>query len=315
MTRSYNATNLLNGDTCYVWADMVNGSTQAVTEYFKAWTLIANGSGGLSPQVSGNTKLFPATNVLNFYALVGNFGKETEGERAGEPKVEPEVMALPETGILHTVKADQSTETGYYKSDLLYSVKLAQEPISEAVVLPFKHLLSRIQVVIVAGDGISQSDLTTNLTSVELLGVKQQVIFAPDKAADFTSQADLAGMLSEPANVVSGNITMAKGVVGSVSDATAPGSTVYADAIIVPQTFAANTQLIKVSYLGRDTYYTVPTGGMTFESGKQYRFRLIADRIGETYEINSVTMDAWGAASDTQMWFDNLSGTTTLGGN
>ena len=307
-TRSYTATNLQNGDTVYVWTAMVNGSTGAVSDYFNAWTLMANGVGGLTPQSAGNTKLFPATNALNFYAMVGNFGLVTEGPREGLPMIESEVAAIPATGILHTVNADQTTATAYFQSDLLYAVKKNQEPIAEAVQLPFIHMLSRIQVVLVAGNGITASDLTANTTSVKLHQLERQVIFRPDTALNYTLQASRAAMLALPAQNEGqiDDILMTTNVVGSNDAATDPGSTVYADAIIVPQTVAAGTTLLKVSYLGRDTEWKVPAGGLTFESGKQYRFRLTADRIGETYELSSVTMESWGANTTEAAWFDTI---------
>lgn len=316
-TRSNNATNLLNGDTVWVWTDMINGATQAVGEYFNAWALKANGVGGLSPLASGNTKLFPATNVLNFYALCGNFGKETQGERTGQPMIEAEVASFPSTGIRHTVLSDQTSPENYYKSDLLYAVVKNQEPVSQAVVLPFKHLLSRIQVVLVTGNNVTAADLST--ATVKLLNLTRQVSFAPDKAGDFTDQSVLASMLGVPMNAQSGDILMSTNVVTSASDATAENSTVYADAIVVPQTIAKGTALIQVDYLGRTTYYRVPNGtgdsDFNIESGKQYRFRLIANRIGGTFEFTPVTVEEWGANTTTGLWLDNLTSTSPYSNN
>ena len=294
-TRSFDATNLQAGDTCYVWADMVNGSTQEVTDYFKAWTLIADGNGGLSPQQNGNTKLFPATNVLNFYALVGNFGRDTEDQ----PMVTPETQDLPTEGITHTVLADQTTAGSYYKSDLLYAVKMSQEPISEAVVLPLQHLLCRIQVVLVAGNGMTTTDLSE--ATVKLLNLTRQISFR-------AVRDEQTATLSIPQGALTGNILMGTNVVGKAEDAIgSANASAYADAIVVPQTIAEGTPLIEVSYLGRTTYYTVPTGGLELKSGKQYRFRLICDRIGETYELNTVSVETWGAATTPLgLWLDTL---------
>jgi hypothetical protein len=304
-TRSYTATNLQSGDTVYVWTAMVNGSTGEATDYFKAWTLIANGVGGLTPQASGNTKLFPATNALHFFALCGNFGLVTEGPREGEPTVEPEVDGLPTGGILHTVLNDQTTATAYYKSDLLYAVKPSQEPIAEAVQLPFAHVLSRIQVVLIPGNGFNVSDLTAQTTSVSLLTLKNKVMFLPDSTKHAPTNIERGAMLSFPSGTQTGDIAMTVSV-SSSEDATPAASTVYADAIVVPQTVAAGTPLIKVTYLGRDTYFKAPAGGMTFESGKQYRIRLTADRIGETYELDGVTVENWSDAEEVDKWFDTL---------
>ena len=305
VTRSNNATNLINGDTVYVWADMINAATSAVGEYFNAWALRANGVGGLATLEANNTKLFPATNHLNFYALCGNFGVDA----LEQPIIEAETAAFPVTdGIRHTVLDDQTTPENYYKSDLLYAVVPNQEPVSSAVVLPFKHLLARIQVVLVAGDGMSIADLSS--ATVKLVNLKRQVTFTPNKEADFTSQSALAGMLSFPAGAAQGDILMTTNTVATAAEATAANSTVYADAIVAPQTIAKGANFIKVSYLGRDTYYRIPNGTndepLTIESGKQYRFRLIANRIGSGHLFDEVTVETWGANTTKSLWLDNL---------
>ena len=304
-TRSNTATNLINGDTIWVWADMINGATLEVSEYFKAWALRANGVGGLSTLAAGNTKLFPATNVLNFYAMVGNFGKETDGERAGLPMIDAENSELPTTGIRHTVMSDQTTAENYYKSDLLYAVVKNQEPISSAVVLPFKHLLSRIQVVLVAGNGMTANDLSS--ATVKLLNLKRQIAFNPDKEVDFSSQSALAGLLSWSNLFQSSDIQMATSAIESedITGAATASSTVYADAIVVPQTIEKGANFIQVDYLGRTTYYRIPNGTndepLTIESGKQYRFRLIANRIGSGYQM-TVTVSDWDVQAGDAMW-------------
>ncbi len=314
-TRSNNATNLLNGDTVWVWTDMINAATQAVGEYFNAWALRANGVGVLTTIHADNARLFPATNVLNFYALCGNFGKG-EGVRAKEPFIARDTTEMPTTGIRHTVLSDQRTSAAYYKSDLLYAVVKNQAPTNQAVVLPFKHLLARIQVVLVAGDGMEAANLSG--ATVKLLNLTRQISFSPDKDGNFASQAALATMLSVPMNAQTSDVLMNTSVIEKtdVSDASEAGSTVYADAIVVPQTIAKGTAFIQVDYMGRTTYYRIPTGenkqDLVIESGKQYRFRLVAHRIGETFEFTPVTVETWGANSTTQVALDNLTGTSNL---
>ena len=311
MTRSNEATNLLSGDTVYVWADMVNATDGTQTEYFKAWALTADGVGGLTP-MSGDTKLFPATNNLNFYSLVGNFGKDGNGDPVINPEIveEEDKMALPATGIIHTVLGDQREAEDYYKSDLLYAVVKNQAPISQAVVLPFQHMLSRIQVVLVAGNGMTTDELGS--ATVKLLNLKRQVTFRPDSTKSVAisndavvhaaSRANLAGMLSIPMSAQQSDILMKTEVVSKVADITA---SVYADAIVVPkQTIPAESAFIEVDYLDRQTYYKLPAD-FTIESGRQYRFNLICDRIGEIYELNTVTVEDWGLAGTAlPLWLD-----------
>ena len=303
VTRSFNTANLLNGDTVYVWTDMVTPATSeqaqpTVTEYFKAWALQANGLGGLSTLAASNAKLFPATNVLNFYALVGNFGRKavTVGdEETLVPKIDAETNDFPSAGILHTVMADQSGATGeaYYKSDLLYAVKMGQEPISTPVPLALQHMLSRIQVVLVAGNGMTTADLSG--ATVELVNLYRQVTFKPDKEKDFGNLDDLGSMLTIPKlDYEPSTIVMATSVTASAADAAPAGSTLYADAIVVPQEIAAGTPLVKVSYLGRVLYYRAPQEGLTLQNGRQYRFRLIADRTGNAY-LAAPEIEDWKA--------------------
>ena len=317
-TRAVSVSNLLNGDTVYVWTDLINSATQQVSEYFNAWQLRANGVGSLSPLPSGVTKLFPATNHLDFYALCGNFGRVSEGTRAGEPFIEREVMSLPTTsGIRHTVLSDQRTPEAFFKSDLLYSVVKDQEPVSSAVVLPFKHLLANVQVVLVAGNGITASDLST--ATVKLVNLKRQVVFTPNKSADFSSQTALASMLSIPMNAQQSDIQMASYAVGSYSDGLTALNTVFCDAIVVPQTIAKGANFIQVSYMGHNTYYRIPNGSgdadFQIESGKQYRFRLIADRIGGTYELTPVSVEEWGTNTDRSLWLDNMTNSVSVNGH
>jgi hypothetical protein len=293
-TRSFDASNLINGDTVYVWTDMVNGSSQAISEYFKAWALQANGVGGLNTLVAGNTKLFPATNVLNFYAICGNFGRDANDD----PLITAETTPLPTDGVKHTVLSDQSTEVAYYKSDLLYAAKIAQEPVAEAVQLAFRHMLSRIQIVLVAGNGMTASDLSE--ATVTLNDLKRQVIMKVANTTDPELRTDIVTTLVEPTSCPHGDIVVKRQVVGSLDNVT---NSVYADAIVVPQDIAAGTTLIKVSYMGRDTEYKVGTNGLSLESGKRYRFRLIADRIGATYTVTP-TIDNWTAVNADEMWME-----------
>ena len=307
-TRGYDADNLLSGDTCYVWADMVNSTDGRQTPYFHAWQLEADGVGGLSPVPVSNKKLFPATNVLNFYALVGNFGSRTvtdpdTGAESSVPYITAEEDELPVTGIKHTVMADQRAAENYYKSDLLYAVRKGQEPVSQAVVLPFKHMLSRVQVVLVAANGLRPADLqnSTEGTTVTLLNLKRQVTFKPDSAQSFDDRAKLSAMLSTPAGVVTGDITMATQIVADAASATE--SAAYADAIVVPQTVQANQRLIRVDYLGRTAYYTLPSD-FVFKSGSQYRFRILVDRVGTSYQLQTVNVEEWGANTVKPLWLE-----------
>ena len=72
----------------------------------------------------------------------------------------PYVAGAPKTGVVNfTVEADQSTSAKYYGSDFISAKSLNLAPQSSPVALTFNHLLSRLDVELVAGDGITQDEL------------------------------------------------------------------------------------------------------------------------------------------------------------
>ena len=72
----------------------------------------------------------------------------------------PYVTGAPKTGVVNfTVEADQSTSAKYYGSDFISAKSLNLAPQSSPVALTFNHLLSRLDVELVAGDGITQDEL------------------------------------------------------------------------------------------------------------------------------------------------------------
>jgi hypothetical protein len=69
----------------------------------------------------------------------------------------------------------------------------------------------------------------------------------------------------------------------------------YHDVIIVPQTVAANENFIKLHLAaGGDLYYKIPTGNITFDSGKKYIYHITVNLTGLT--VTSTITD-WTAES------------------
>lgn len=60
-----------------------------------------------------------------------------------------------------SVNADQSSLEGFFDSDFIYASEEDLEPTTESVELTFNHILSRINLAFVAGDGITQADLNS----------------------------------------------------------------------------------------------------------------------------------------------------------
>ncbi len=309
LTRSFNSANITNQSTVWVWADQINATSGLRMDYFFAWKLTANGDGLLS---SSKAKLYPATNALNFYAMKGNFTTDITEGTTQLPVHDTEKQL---DGIVHEVKADQTAANDFYASDLLYAQLKNRTATNGDAVLNFYHMLSRVQIVLVPGNGGTNNNLlsTADLEDavVTILGVKNKVKFTPDTTKNIaltgetTDDKELGRLLREAMLSIptTDNVAAEILVKTEVSTETDLNDNSYADAIVVPlQTIAANTNFIKVEYLGNTTYYRL-ANDLTFESGKRYRFKLYIDRIGSTYTINPEIND-WVAVDGGTKWVE-----------
>lgn len=309
LTRSFGATNIPNLSTVWVWADQINATNNDRMDYFNAWKLTANGSGTLS---SSKAKLYPATNALNFYGMKGNFTTSiTEGTTL-LPVYDTEKQL---DGIVHEIKDDQQSDPDYYASDLLYAQLKNRTATNGDAVLNFYHMLSRVQIVLVLGNGGNSNNLLTKDdlkdAVVTILGVKNKVKFTPDTTKNISLTGETSddkepgrllreAMLTLPTTDNNATTITVKTEVSTESDLT---DNSYADAIVAPkQSFAAGTEFIKVEYMDRTTYYRLAED-LTLESGKRYRFKLYIDRIGSTYTVHP-TIAAWTDVDGGEKWVE-----------
>lgn len=244
--------NIGNGEQVYAW--MFSTGTPA-TEVYKAWKLMADGSGGLS---SEKEKIIPeGMETLKAYALHANTA------------IEEETTSLP-SKIIHTVFGNQSIESNYQKSDLLYSIN--DEIKGGKTVdnkLTFYHMLSKIQVELIPGDGytaeaFTEEDLRNAV--VFALNTKPIAKVTIDQAmteAGLMEQAVRQAMITADGTPV--NITLRK-----------EAAPVYS-AIVVPQQMSGDLLFISIN----DLKVTYPlTDNMTLESGKQYTFKIEVNKSG-----------------------------------
>lgn len=169
-----------------------------------------------------------------------------------------------------SVATDQSTTAGYLQSDLVYASKENVAKTPTAVALAFDHKLSQLQVNIENEAGANLSG-----SSVKIVGTKT--------TASFTPATGIVGAAS-----------------GSASDITAIanlGTGLQAYAIIIPQTIAAGTELVKIE-VGGETYSAKLEQDVTFEGGKAYRFtvKLEEDLVG--LKLGSTSINGWGSPID-----------------
>ena len=179
-------------------------------------------------------RYFPKSgDAINLYAIHGNFGSG----------VEKDVTEFPDQDnpVVHSVETDQTTGGNYEKSDLLYATKHGIGKTKDAIALEFYHMLSKMEIAIRPGDGLTKENLEG--ATVKIVNTKTQVEFVPAKVGDL-SAANRGDMLS---------------ATGTAQDITLPTVSVendgneftsadnYGEAIVVPQELPSGTKFIEVT--------------------------------------------------------------------
>lgn len=295
-TRSTQETSIAVGEVVSVWIDNAS-TTPNPTPLHEAVQFKAGDNGTLSAE--DNTKMyFPsASTKLNIYAIHGNF--TTPFSAANK--------SFPSSAITHTVASDQKPDannrmSNYLKSDLLYAVQkdvTTSDNVNDHVktqLLTFYHLLSKVEVALKAGTGVSSLD--DAIVTIE--GTKLKADFKPNKNAVMADD--------EPKSVTNTRATMvtptgngndpASITIQTVTTDEFGVSTPYAEAIVVPQKITQNTTFIKVKLSGSNTelvYKITDTDGLTLESGKKYTFNITVNLTELTV---TSTIKSWEAAGD-----------------
>lgn len=269
-TRTYTPTQstaVADGQTIYAWADdhvnKTNSSdhTGDIVDYLKGWTLTSSGS-----SLTGSKQYYSAAgNNLDVYAVHGKFSNAvTEGSTA---------WAAFTSGLTHTVAAAQNTGSAYLESDLLYAVGLNLARQSTPHTLTFKHLLSKIEVYVIAGSGISVSDITGATVTIQSMLPTAEVTLSKAAATSSVITASGTPVDISPKVTTSTSETLTIGTETKQVPA-------FAEAIIVPQKYDTNRDgtgtgmhLIKID-LPNGTSLETPIGTYSFEQGKRYAYNL-----------------------------------------
>ena len=279
---------LAEGAAVYVWAENFSDNT----EFFNAWELTANGSGGFTEP---GTKYYPKGNgKLNFYAIHynGSFSRDTQ--------------TFPDnvTGQLHAVEVNQTTPAAFVRSDLLYASMQEQGHMRSAVPLTFYHMLSKIEVALKLGENITADDLDG--ATLELMNgsnkLKTTVTFKPTKTT--------ATAMSENANNLRANMVATENAteadrIGMALPAVTADFSDFTEAILPPQT--VNGKFIKLTitnteskYNGLELFYTL-SEEKQLKSGYKYRFNITVSPTVLT--AATPTVAEWGSNTDTPITF------------
>lgn len=169
-----------------------------------------------------------------------------------------------------SVSTDQSVETGYLASDLVYASKTDQASSESAVSLNFAHKLSQLQITI-------QNDANVDLSSavVTVTGTKIATTFNPS----------------------TGVIGAASGEATDIKAATiSAATTVYA--IVVPQDLTAETELVKITTSDK-AYVAKLSSAATLAAGKAHSFTVkLVEATTPVVEVpvslNATSITEWG---------------------
>ena len=244
------------GESVHVWIDDSKSPNADITteSLYKNKVLTVEADSKLS---GGETMYFPQSgNTVNIYALHTN-ATLTGDEFPGE--------------LTHTVAQDQKVATatagaGYQGSDLVYAKIAGQARTADPISLEFTHMLSKIEVVLVKGAGVS------DITSAEILNTKLKAVFTPSKTADFSVATDNAETIAD-SNPIAIDCEATP-----QADASDDNKAILNEAIIVPQTLTETTEFIRIN---GTLIYKLPAD-KTFVAGKKYRYIVTANLSGLT---------------------------------
>lgn len=239
------ATQLVSGEVVYAWLDNMAG--EQPVEVIKAWKLKADNSDKL---IGESAQFFPeGVSSLKAYAIHTNASFENG-------------LSLPDK-ITHSILADQKETANYVKSDLLYSIKDEVNK-GETNALTFYHMLSKVEIKLIPGDGFTKEGLEN--AKVSILGTKPVATLTLDKAKTETGLSELS---------VRNGIVEASGVSTPISIATKLDD--YAEAVIVPQSVQGDFIQLELADLA--LIYKLDTE-KNFESGKKYQFDITVKKTG-----------------------------------
>lgn len=154
-----------------------------------------------------------------------------------------------------SVNTDQSSDTGYKSSDLLWGKSEGVSPTPDPVQITTRHLMSNLLIYLKPGNGYSEESLAAAQKTVTVTGVKT------------SSAVDLA----------TGSVT-ATGDAGEIVPKTEDG---YYRALVIPQTLT-DTPVLKITVDGYE--YTL-SQSITFESNRQHKCTVTVNKTGEGVDI------------------------------
>ena len=226
-----------------------------ITKYTQPLTYTIGEDGST---MNGTPQYFPTSgNGVNIYAVYPS------GKKSGET---------------FTIETDQSDDAKYKASDLMYGAPTGNATVARqksAVSINFKHLLSKVTVVLKSGAGSPSLDGAV----VKLKGVKPSTTLT--------------------ASITEGKVSEASGEAKDITVMTAATGVLSGSAVIVPQTLGTGFIEVTLKNGGVLTSTGLSNGSTSLESvvletGKAYTYTITVNLTG--LDVSSSIAD-WGDGS------------------
>lgn len=217
--------------------------------YTNAWLALSEGAW------TGTTMYYPNASNVDIYTYF------------------PHSAVVADVNALNvTVAADQTVAGAYRKSDFLWAKTADQVKTKEGLEIALQHRMSKAEVQLLAGDGVS-NDYLAKAKSVRLLGLKT------------TATADLA----------TGGVAVADGA-SVVNVTAAPAGERLWMAIVAPQALAAGTEAIEIVLEdGNKRIYRLEKE-ITYQPGKVKHFDITVSNDALTVAV--VSIEEWTSDGD-----------------
>ena len=175
----------------------------------------------------------------------------------GEVTVTAATFPLPKTSTSYalSVQTDQSTADSIKASDHLYYPSNAVTPSTDGMSLELDHIMSKISVKLTLGTEYKDS-ATNPITSVSAFGASTDATYSPGAGTPWSAGSNVS------------KITLIPSVAYDTSNRTAT----Y-EAILVPQTIAANTFGIEIR-IGEQTYEWKSANAFTLTGGTNHTLEM-----------------------------------------
>ena len=247
LNQNIQASQLANGNTVGVF--IIDEGNEALSDNTK---ITADGEGGF---IYSRDLYWPVEGKASIYTY-GPYQGDWNGKLGEE--------------VAFTVENDQSTDEGYLKSDLVFGLPVAGNPLEQTsanIPLSFVHKLAKVNITVINETETSLADAVVTLKDM------------PTTVTMNTKTGELGQS--------SGSDTI------RVATFAGSASSYKCSAIVVPQKLTYGSQVVKVSLKNGKTLAATTRTDMTLESGKTYNFNINVTVGGADLNVTASSLTNW----------------------